>query len=1416
MIYQLDYLLLVYGFAFSLLAAMVWARLRPGEARPPGKWRGFFDAFKPIPATSRLGRWLTPVTVVVILGIGFLLTNWRGQIADDDQRAQLLQSASDVARQINVESVKALSFTAADQTNINFQRLHRQMMDYARAAGLRSLYSMALREGRILFGPGSLAVDDREPLPPGTAYEKPPPGLGEVFRSGLGIVVGPYTDEFDSFVSAFVPVLDPLTGETVLVVGMDIEARDWQAGIARTRLTLILFTLMLILMVSTGSALLTWRSTIPGERQGRLRHAEAWLTAALGLAVTIGAVFVVHDNEGRSQRIAFSQLAEAQAWNLVSAMLNLRDFQLAGLGLAITDDRDITRKEFRAYTAPLVRSGIAQAWEWAPAVSAGNRRDMEQAVRGEGLADFAIYEKNRMGRIMPVEDRDVYYPVYYVEPPAGNERALGYDLGSESLRRAALEEAARTGQTTATDPITLVQETGSQQGTIIYRPVYVGEDRTTPLRGFVLVVLRYGTMLDRILPHSAANRTTVVVDLFQVDARKPPRFLASSDAGGAPGRSFAANKFEFSIGADFPISSPLFAFGKTYALLLRPGEPFATAHPRWTGWVIGPAGLLMTVLVTLFVSLLVGRRTALQAQVHARTAELRQKKAQLTGLLDSIQDIVFFKDDQGVYLGCNPEFERLVGRIREEIIGCTDYDLFPEAVADFFRENDRAVMEARAPRCNEEWIDYPDGSRVLVDTLKCPLRSGEGRIIGVLGVARDITERKATEAALKESEERYRVLFESSPDALVIVDEETARMLYRNPAAGDLFGYDAEEIGLLTASSFHPEEVWHNQLQADYAAAVNGSQSRFVERMCVRKDGSRFFADITTAPLRIAGRRAAMAIFRDVSARRKAAEELRLVKEAAETANHAKSAFLANMSHEIRTPLNAILGFSQLLQRDPGLIHEQKNYLDIISRSGEHLLALINDILEMSKIEAGRTQLNQADCDLYALLAEVESMLRVQAEEKGLYFEVKRIEPMPRFLCADSGKISQALMNMVGNAVKFTERGGLTVRVMSELLPEAPAEAGTGGRGDMGTRGRGDAETRRGGDREIRGRGDSSQELSPSLPEESSPLPVPPSSPLRVPPSSGGAPIRVIIEVADTGPGIAPEEIDSVFEPFEQTRSGRYKGRGTGLGMAISRRFARMMGGDLTVTSAIGKGSTFRFTFLAAVVDHARFEGKVSRQPGRVIGLKPGRPAPRVLVVDDNDANREVLRRLLETIGFQVREASGGREAVAVSEEWRPAIVLMDRRMPEMDGLEAARAIKRSPDGEDLRVVIVTAGVLEENERECFQAGADGFIRKPFKEEEVMAEMGRLLDLEFVYEERAPAGEASAGALRHAVARLPAELRRAMIEATEAGDMLHLQEVTEKRVAPLEPALGEKLRELIRTYAHGTILQVLNQGDVHE
>ena len=287
------------------------------------------------------------------------------------------------------------------------------------------------------------------------------------------------------------------------------------------------------------------------------------------------------------------------------------------------------------------------------------------------------------------------------------------------------------------------------------------------------------------------------------------------------------------------------------------------------------------------------------------------------------------------------------------------------------------------------------------------------------------------------------------------------------------------------------------------------------------------------------------------------------------------------MSHEIRTPMNGILGFAQLMQRDPSLSAAQRQRLDTINRSGEHLLRLISDILDMSKIESGRMNLALGDCDFGALLADLEAMFRSRVEEKGLHLEVQRAADLPSHLHTDAGRVRQVLINILGNAVKFTAQGDILLEIAAEPVAANPAA------------------------------------------------------------------VRLCFEVTDTGSGIAPEELGQVFGAFAQTQSGQRHGGGTGLGMAISRELARKLGGDVTVVSQLGVGSTFRFTFVAAVVPSASGVPALAASARQVIGLKTGGPPPTALVVDDTESNRELLRDLLEAVGFVVREAADGSAVLA-------------------------------------------------------------------------------------------------------------------------------------------------------------------------
>ena len=487
--------------------------------------------------------------------------------------------------------------------------------------------------------------------------------------------------------------------------------------------------------------------------------------------------------------------------------------------------------------------------------------------------------------------------------------------------------------------------------------------------------------------------------------------------------------------------------------------------------------------------------------------------------------------------------------------------------------------------------------------------------------------------------------------------------------------------------------------------------------------------------------------------------ELRKSKDAAEAANRAKSVFLANISHELRTPLNAILGFSQLALRsaepqdtqDADIGDEQYENLQVISRSGEHLLGLINDVLEMSKIEAGRATLNESSFDLRRMLAGLEEMFQLRAEDKGLLLDFDIAPDVPPFVFLDEGKLRQVLMNLLGNAIKFTQEGRVTLRA------SVVRQDGAG----------------------------------PTIP-------------------------ALHFEVEDTGPGIAAEELETIFDPFTQSASGRQAQEGTGLGLSISRRFAELMGGKLTVRSRLGAGSLFLLELpVSPAVAENGSELPVER---RVLGLAPDQPAYRLLVVDDKEVNRALLVKLLTPLGFAVREAANGREAVEIWQAWEPHLIWMDMRMPVMDGYEATRRIKATTKGQATVVVALTASALEEDREIILSEGCDAYMRKPFREHDLFETLRRHLGVKFLYQQPTTQPEttrASKSDDRERLARrasaLPATLLEDLRKATILGyqDEI-LQQVA--RIVELDALLADELAGLAKNYEHDKMLALLEHS----
>ncbi|MEG4809132.1 GAF domain-containing protein [Microcoleus sp. F8-D3] len=441
----------------------------------------------------------------------------------------------------------------------------------------------------------------------------------------------------------------------------------------------------------------------------------------------------------------------------------------------------------------------------------------------------------------------------------------------------------------------------------------------------------------------------------------------------------------------------------------------------------------------------------------------------------------------------------------------------------------------------------------------------------------------------------------------------------------------------------------------------------------------------------------------EIAERKLAETALQKAVVAADKANRAKSEFLSSMSHELRTPLNAILGFSQVMVRDSSLNNQHQQHLEIINRAGEHLLALINDILEMSKIEAGRTQLNESSFNLMRLLETLKEMFRLKAKSKGLqlYFEV--VDGVPQFLSGDEGKLRQILINLIGNAIKFTETGSVTLQVKKKVEESFAVEtaefAGTQTKPASA------------------GSEQSSQADFDGLDAN----------------DVSGVFLRLQFEIEDTGPGIAAEEMNKLFEPFEQTKTGQQSQQGTGLGLPISRKFVQMMGGDIAVSSTPGVGSKFAFDIEIKLADPIQI--KMLKPQKKVIGLAPNQPKYRILVVDDRADNCLVIDRLLSPLGILVREARDGKEAIAVWEDWQPHLIWMDMQMPVMNGYEATRKIKAHPLGKQTVIVALTASAFEEERQTILGAGCDDFMRKPFEAKILFAKMEELLGMRYIYEE---------------------------------------------------------------------------------
>ncbi|MEG4915184.1 PAS domain S-box protein [Microcoleus sp. B7-D4] len=755
----------------------------------------------------------------------------------------------------------------------------------------------------------------------------------------------------------------------------------------------------------------------------------------------------------------------------------------------------------------------------------------------------------------------------------------------------------------------------------------------------------------------------------------------------------------------------------------------------------------------------ISERKRNEADRQQSEIELKISQARFAGILEIASDaIISINTNQQITL-FNKGAEQIFGYAAEEILGKPLAMLMPSRFADAHHQHisHYAHKGGSARQMAERGAIFgrrKDGSEFPAEASIAKIEIN-GEIIFTTFL-RDITARQQAEEALRYQKEMFQTIVDNIPVMIALFDRQ-GQIELLNPEFENILGWpleDWQQKNIL--AECYPDPVYCQNV-LEHMLSATGKWKDFTTLTATGQQLETSWANVRLSSGHFLG------IGQDISDRKQKELTLQHAMEVAEEANLAKSTFLANMSHELRTPLNVILGFAQVMTHDPSLTPNQKEDLQTIRRSGDHLLSLINDVLDLSKIESGHFTVEESGLDLIALLHSLRNMLAERASSKGLDLCFEIAPEVPQFMLVDAQKLRQVLLNLLSNAIKFTHQGTITLQVSIEA----------NGTGELAT-------TR---------------------------------------------PILQFV-VADTGVGIAPIELNTIFDAFVQAQAGKLLTGGTGLGLTISRKLLELMGGEISVTSTLGEGSTFTFTLPVSPISGVNVTPEENNR--LVIGLAPGQPDRRILVVDDQAENRLLMVRLLTQLGLEVKEATNGQEGVQIWQEWQPDLTWMDIRMPVLDGYEATKQIRAMEDGQNSTIIALTAQASQSDRTLALAAGCNDYISKPFREQTLFLKMAEYLGLEYVYlEEETENGERGtdcfpsyfcsvASGLSDSLdptllATLPKEWVVELQDAALCGDDVAIVELVAQLSSDLAQ-LGSYVTELANQYQFEKILNLI-QGN---
>jgi PAS domain S-box-containing protein len=963
-----------------------------------------------------------------------------------------------------------------------------------------------------------------------------------------------------------------------------------------------------------------------------------------------------------SERVHAWQEFEEESQEHVSAIRRMLELDLLAVQAVrelYNSSESVTDDEFHSFAAALLKNNLGiQSFQWAP-------------------------------RVVNEKTREEHFPIAFSEPHGGKAAKLPNDLAAGPACLEAIRLACDTGQFAMTSPMMSSREFGSRVEARLLLPVYrkgvaldTAQDRRKHLIGMVAAVVSPQTIVEKGL----RALMPAGIDIWVVDSTNPAQetmFYYHRSRRQTTERALPKD----ALGAQddaIQVSKPLEMAGRHWTVTCAAAPQFFVGKITWYPWNAALAGLLLTgVLATYFakiihqnieVSQLAAQLKNTNRRLETEIAEriqtesmLRASQTKYKTLYDTSGDaITLMADDTHQFLCGNPAALAIFGcKDENEFVDCTPDQLSPSHQPDGSPSAEKASqmigIAAKQGSHFFEWMHRRINGTEFPATVLLTKMELDGQTV-FQATVRDITEQKKTEKTLQTSERRLRLFAENISDVIWTMDFN-GQFTYLSPSVERLLGYKWREGMRLTlgdiaspASTARGEEIiggFVNQTRTG-----RRPENEIFEFELIRRNGSTVWTEIIVGGLydelgELAG---IMGITRDITARRQMADDLRKAKEVAETALKAKGRFLATVSHEIRTPMTAILGYADLLTDPTTTDAKRNNYAAVIRRNGEHLLALINDVLDLSKIEAGRLALDMRRCNVELLLADVASVVRPRALQQGIALSVEYACPIPETIFADTVRLRQAVLNLAGNAVKFTERG--SVRIVAAFLPawrdNVPA---------------------------------------------------------------------IQIDVIDTGIGIREETLPKLFQPFVQGETinpNNYGG--TGLGLAISRQIVQLLGGELNVTSELGKGSDFTLIVPAGDVKEVPMLTEPSEAELRIVGGGATTPdalnGVRVLLAEDGYDNRELIENILRKAGAEVVSVENGRLAVEEAEAGGFDVILMDMNMPELDGYAATRMLRDR--GYRQPILALTANAMSDDDARCLDAGCDEHLPKPINRRQLL------------------------------------------------------------------------------------------------